>query len=205
MTYYEILKVGKKADSEEVKKAYRRLALQYHPDRVPGNKKKWAHNKFVKLSEAYTTLSDPDKRAEYNLFLKDSGRKFKAPDIHSADVEQVLREILGDMFDEFFDEEAVSILRMRDKRRKDGKSPSTPDEEADEALFTYKIYMIFAAGLFIGGFIGFKILRIWGLFIGSAVGFIWARSVAGKMMDERSRRNPLLRKMYKKLDTLFKK
>lgn len=62
--YYKILGVSKNATQEEIKKAYRKLALKYHPDKT-GNDPK-AENKFKEVSEAYETLSDPDKRSKYD-------------------------------------------------------------------------------------------------------------------------------------------
>ena len=64
--YYEVLGVGKNATPEELKKAYRKLALQYHPDRNPGDKE--AEEKFKEAAEAYDVLSNPDKRARYDQF-----------------------------------------------------------------------------------------------------------------------------------------
>lgn len=64
--YYEVLGVGKNATPEELKKAYRKLALQYHPDRNPGDKE--AEEKFKEAAEAYDVLSNPDKKARYDQF-----------------------------------------------------------------------------------------------------------------------------------------
>ena len=64
--YYEVLGVAKTATPDEIKKAYRKLALQYHPDRNPGNKE--AEEKFKEAAEAYGVLSDPDKRKRYDQF-----------------------------------------------------------------------------------------------------------------------------------------
>ena len=66
--YYEILGVPRNASKEEIKQAYRRLAMQYHPDRVPPEKKKEAEEKFKEISEAYAVLSDDEKRAQYDRF-----------------------------------------------------------------------------------------------------------------------------------------
>ena len=64
--YYEILGVGKTATPEEIKKAYRKVAIQFHPDKNPDNKE--AEEKFKEAAEAYEVLSDADKRARYDRF-----------------------------------------------------------------------------------------------------------------------------------------
>src|SRR3989304_1193650 len=64
--YYAILGVGRDGSEDDLKKAYRRLALRYHPDRNPGDKK--AEEKFKEISEAYQVLSDPEKRAQYDRY-----------------------------------------------------------------------------------------------------------------------------------------
>jgi DnaJ-class molecular chaperone len=65
--YYQILGVSRNASEEEIKKAYRKLAMQYHPDRNPGNEK-WANEKFKEINEAYGVLGDPEKRRQYDQF-----------------------------------------------------------------------------------------------------------------------------------------
>ncbi|MCX5895720.1 MAG: DnaJ domain-containing protein [Proteobacteria bacterium] len=64
--YYKILGVSRTATESEIKKVYRKLALQYHPDRNPGDKKSEEH--FKKINEAYAVLSDKEKRAQYDRF-----------------------------------------------------------------------------------------------------------------------------------------
>ncbi|MBQ9440747.1 MAG: molecular chaperone DnaJ [Paludibacteraceae bacterium] len=64
--YYEVLGVNKTASADEIKKAYRKLAIQYHPDKNPGDKQ--AEEKFKEAAEAYSVLSDADKRAKYDQF-----------------------------------------------------------------------------------------------------------------------------------------
>ena len=64
--YYEVLEVTKESTVEEIKKAYRKKAIQYHPDKNPGDKE--AEEKFKEAAEAYDVLSNPDKRARYDQF-----------------------------------------------------------------------------------------------------------------------------------------
>lgn len=64
--YYEVLGIGRDASADEIKKAYRKLALQYHPDRNPGNKD--AEEKFKEAAEAYDVLSNDEKRQKYDRF-----------------------------------------------------------------------------------------------------------------------------------------
>ena len=64
--YYEVLEVSKTATQEEIKKAYRKKAIQYHPDKNPGNHE--AEEKFKEAAEAYEVLSDQNKRARYDQF-----------------------------------------------------------------------------------------------------------------------------------------
>jgi molecular chaperone DnaJ len=64
--YYEVLEVPRGASVEEIKKAYRKKAVQFHPDKNPGNKE--AEEKFKELTEAYSVLSDAEKRKVYDQF-----------------------------------------------------------------------------------------------------------------------------------------
>jgi molecular chaperone DnaJ len=66
--YYQILGIPKNASEEEIKKAYRQLALKYHPDKAPADKKKEYEERFKEISEAYRVLSDKEKRAQYDQF-----------------------------------------------------------------------------------------------------------------------------------------
>ena len=96
--YYEILGVPRNAGEQELKSAYRRLALQYHPDRNPENKHE-AEEKFKELSEAYSVLADGDKRAVYDRFghAGVSGAGAYTPDFSST-IFSDFSDIFGDLF-----------------------------------------------------------------------------------------------------------
>ena len=78
--YYKILGVPKSATETQVKKAYRKLAMQYHPDRNPG-KEQWANEKFKEINEAFSVLGDPEKRKQYDQFgtVGNAGDIFGSP------------------------------------------------------------------------------------------------------------------------------
>ena len=97
--YYEVLGVNKNATEDEIKKAYRKIAIKYHPDRNPGNKE--AEEKFKEAAEAYDVLHDPQKRQQYDQFGFDApggfggfgGGGFSVDDIFSN-----FGDIFGDLF-----------------------------------------------------------------------------------------------------------
>jgi len=102
--YYEVLGVFKNASKDEIKDAYRKLAMQYHPDR---NKAPDAEEKFKEISEAYAVLSDDEKRQQYDV-LGHAGfdQRYSTEDIfRGADFESIFRDIgfgFGDLFRTFF-------------------------------------------------------------------------------------------------------
>jgi len=101
--YYEILGVSRNATKEEIKQAYRKLAMQYHPDRAPPDKKKEYEEKFKEISEAYAVLSNDEKRAQYDRFGSTGAGGFTQEDIfRNADFSD-FEDIFGSSFDEIFE------------------------------------------------------------------------------------------------------
>lgn len=92
-TYYDILGVSKTASDDELKKAYRKLAIEYHPDKHPGDKT--AEDRFKKINEAYAVLSDKDKRSAYDLSLKrPAGSGFaSSPKMSVEEVEELFQKM----------------------------------------------------------------------------------------------------------------
>ncbi|TAF13848.1 MAG: molecular chaperone DnaJ [Alphaproteobacteria bacterium] len=99
--YYELLGVTRSADAEEMKKSYRKLAMQYHPDRNPNNKE--AEQKFKEISEAYDVLKDPDKKAAYDRFghAAFEGGRGGAGNAAGFDFSGNFSDIFEDLFSEF--------------------------------------------------------------------------------------------------------
>jgi molecular chaperone DnaJ len=97
-SYYDVLGVPRNADDKALKSAFRKKAMEYHPDRNPGCNV--SEGKFKELSEAYEVLSDPDKRAVYDRFGK-AGINGSGGGAH-ARPEDIFRDVFGDVFSEFF-------------------------------------------------------------------------------------------------------
>ncbi len=98
--YYEVLGVSRNATDEEIKKAYRKLAKQYHPDANPGDKT--AEAKFKEASEAYAVLSDPEKRRQYDQFghaaFENGGGGAGGFDFSGFDMGDIFGDLFGDLF-----------------------------------------------------------------------------------------------------------
>lgn len=107
--YYEILGVSKSASEDEIKKAYRKLALQYHPDRNPGNKE--AEEQFKEAAEAYEVLSDRGKRQRYDQFGHEGMRR--GADYHDFGNMGDIFSAFGDVFGGSIFEEMFGGARSR--------------------------------------------------------------------------------------------
>ncbi|MCL5239457.1 MAG: DnaJ domain-containing protein [Candidatus Marsarchaeota archaeon] len=90
--FYDVLGVKKGATPEEIKRAYRELALQYHPDR---NKASDAESKFKEINEAYAVLSDPQKRQQYDMLGSTQFNQWYSPDdiLRNFDFEKIFRDM----------------------------------------------------------------------------------------------------------------
>jgi len=100
--YYKILGVNKDTTPEDIKKAFRKLAIKYHPDKNPGDNS--AEEKFKEINEAYAVLSDPEKRRQYDTIgSSEFHSKFSQEDIfRNFDFGDVFRDIGGDVFGKIF-------------------------------------------------------------------------------------------------------
>ncbi|PIQ90650.1 MAG: molecular chaperone DnaJ [Candidatus Omnitrophica bacterium CG11_big_fil_rev_8_21_14_0_20_41_12] len=122
--YYQILGVQKSASTDEIKKAYREMALKFHPDRVPSEQKKEAEEKFKGISEAYAVLSDSTKRNLYDQYGHSGiDQKYAQEDIfRGADFSSIFREMGGgsgggaSIFEEIFGDLGFDIFGPRQSR-----------------------------------------------------------------------------------------
>lgn len=124
--YYEILGVSRNASQDEIRQAYRKLAIKYHPDKNPGSKE--AEEKFKEVTEAYEILSNPEKRTQYDQFGHRAfqyagaggGYGFGGMDLHSA--EEIFRSFMedsgGGLFEDFFGDIFGTTTTKRSRRRR---------------------------------------------------------------------------------------
>lgn len=127
--FYEVLGVSRDASDQDLKSAYRKLALKYHPDRNPGDHA--SEEKFKQASEAYQVLSDADKRAAYDRFghAGAAGQGFGGPFGGAVDIS----EIFGDLFGEMFTMGGTAQRGTRQQRGDDLRFDLTIDFE--DAIF----------------------------------------------------------------------
>jgi molecular chaperone DnaJ len=120
--YYEVLGVTKESSDEDIKKAYRKLAMKYHPDRVQESEKEEAEKNFKEAKEAYEALSDYEKRAQYdahghdNPFTHGTNTRSWSFDQGSMDMNDIFGQIFGNhgnFRDDFFKRQQESAQQLR--------------------------------------------------------------------------------------------
>ena len=97
--YYEVLGLSKGASESEIKSAFRKMAMKYHPDRNPGDKE--AEEKFKEVNEAYSILSDPEKKSKYDQFGfagVDPNAGFGGGGFSGGGFEDIFGDLFGGMF-----------------------------------------------------------------------------------------------------------
>jgi molecular chaperone DnaJ len=129
--YYEVLEVSRTASVEEVKKAYRKKAVQFHPDKNPGNAE--AEEKFKEATEAYSVLSDSENRAKYDRFghaaFANGGGGFGGADFSGFE------DVFGDIFSSFFGGQAGGDPRRGGRGRAGNDLRYDLDITFEEAAF----------------------------------------------------------------------
>jgi molecular chaperone DnaJ len=116
--FYEVLEVSRDASDQELKTSYRKLAMQYHPDRNPNNPE--AEEQFKACSEAYQVLSDPEKRAAYDRYghaaFQGGGSGGGSPFGGAQDLGDIFGDLFGEMFNMGGNRRASRVQRGRDLR-----------------------------------------------------------------------------------------
>jgi curved DNA-binding protein len=122
--YYQTLGVDRNASEEDIKRAYRKLALQYHPDRNPGNNQ--AEEKFKEVNEAYQVLSDQEKRSRYDQ-LGDSYTRYQQRGVNMGDMGDIFG---GRDFSDFFSR-IFGGMQDASSSRTSHRAPRTPSYEQE--------------------------------------------------------------------------
>lgn len=134
--YYEILGVAKTATTDDIKAAYRKLALKYHPDRNPGNKE--AEDKFKEAAEAYEILSDTQKRAQYDQFGHAAGQMGGGFGNHGGMSMDDIFEHFGDIFGDIFGGSSGGARTGSSRRKRSGPTPKQGHDLRKELAISLK-------------------------------------------------------------------
>ena len=143
--YYEILGVSKTAEEREIKKAYKRLAMKYHPDRNQGDKE--AEAKFKEIKEAYEVLTDSQKRAAYDQYghaAFEQGGMGSGGFGGGADFSDIFGDVFGDIFgggrgrSAYRDPDSVD----RSAARQRNPDASAPDQNHDRSDRSAAVYLV---------------------------------------------------------------
>ncbi len=126
--YYDILDVTRDADENEIKKAYRKLAIKYHPDKNPGDKE--AEDKFKEATEAYDVLRTPEKRQRYDQYGHAGLEGISSDFGFGINLDDILNDVFGDVFGGF--------SRTQQRRPKQGRSLQTNIEITLEDAYNGK-------------------------------------------------------------------
>lgn len=201
--YYEILGVGREASFEEIKSAFREKALQCHPDKVPKEKKAWAHESFTRVSRAYFVLTDPVKRRSYDEAIRERKAEPRY-EFRPSDIERRLRRDFGDLFAGFFNEEMFLLLIDHEARRKRGDLQA---KETKAVLWLAILALpILAVCLFLACFVGYKIAEVEGVLIAIVPGLLVSWFVLGWVYNgiEKMYATPFERALERKFKDLLK-
>lgn len=132
--FYDILGVDKTADIAEIKKAYRKLAMKYHPDRNPGNKE--AEEKFKEAAEAYEVLSDQQKRTQYDQYGHTNYENMRSGgEHHNMNMDDIFKNF-GDVFGGF--DFGDIFGQGNQKKRKTGPAPQRGHDLIQDLTITLK-------------------------------------------------------------------
>lgn len=134
--FYEVLAVPRTANSEEITRAFKKLALKYHPDRNPDDRK-GAEERFKEAAEAYQVLRDPEKRAIYDRYGHEGLSGQPSPGFADVGFDQIVRQFFGD-FDDFFGFESIFGNRSGRNARRGADIEYNLTIDLEEAVFGTK-------------------------------------------------------------------